>query len=307
MGRYDAVSKHLIEGRPRDWLTLAKLPRGRSVRVVDTDLSTVTAIPDKLVRVAGGPAGSYLAHVEFQSGRDPDLDRRVLMYNVLAGWHHQLPVRSVVFLLKRSAGPPSVLGRVCEANDPHARLEFDYRLIRAWDLPGDELLSGGLGTLPLAPISAVPKGDLPRVLRRVHQRLTREAEPPEVAELWTATGILLTLRYNRPFAIGLLQGVRTMRESWLYQDILKEGRVEGRVQGRVEGRVEGERNLLIHLGTHKFGNADAGVLARLGAIGDVAQLKRLGLAVLTADSWEELFSQGSKRRRRSPRAVRPSK
>ncbi len=37
---------------------------------------------------------------------------------------------------------------------------FRYRVIRVWQLPPDPLLTGGLGTLPLAPISAVTVGDL---------------------------------------------------------------------------------------------------------------------------------------------------
>ena len=298
MGEYDAVSKHLIEGHPHDWLTLAGMPVGPSVRVVDTDLSTITAAPDKMIRVDGGPGASYLAHVEFQSGRDPLLDRRVLMYNVLAGWRHQLPVRSVVFLLRRAAAPPGVRGQVRQAFDAHARLEFDYRLVRAWELSAGALLAGGIGTLPLAPIAAVDKADLPRVVRRVRDRLAREVAPPEAAELWTATGILLTVRYPRPFVAGLLRGVRTMRESWLYQDILKEGRVGGLVEGRVEGRVEGERRLLLRQGTHKFGPADPAVLARLDAITDVGQLERLGLAVLTASSWDQLLAPRPKRSRK---------
>ncbi len=266
--------------------------------MVDADLSTVTAMPDKLIRVDGAPTGPYLAHVEFQAGRDPSLDRRVLMYNVLAGWRHRLPVRSVAFLLRRSAAPPGVVGRVRDAIDHHARLEFDYRLIRAWELSAVDLLDGGLGTLPLAPIAAVSKDELPRVLARVRQRLTREAAPTMAAELWTATGILLTLRYSRSFADGLLRGVRTMRESWLYQDILKEGRVEGRVEGLIEGRLEGERRLLIRLAAHKFGEADPAVLARLDAITDVKRLEQLGLAVLTASSWDELLSGRPRNRRK---------
>ena len=40
-----------------------------------------------------------------------------------------------------------------------------------WQLPVGPLLTGGLGTLPLAPVSDVAKDDLPRVIRQMQQRL----------------------------------------------------------------------------------------------------------------------------------------
>jgi hypothetical protein len=85
MGDYDITAKHLIEGGPRDWLTLAGLPvpaDAAAVTAVDADLSTVASAPDKLIRV-DDPSGPYLAHVEFQSGADVNFDRQVLVYNVL--------------------------------------------------------------------------------------------------------------------------------------------------------------------------------------------------------------------------------
>ena len=219
MARFDATAKHLIEGGPRDWLVLAGLPvpKARSaVRAVDADLSTVTSAPDKLVLV-GGTGVRYIAHVEFQSARDRYLDGRILLYNVLARKRHGLPVRSIVFLLRPAAASPRVTGGVRETLDPQSRLEFDYRLIRVWELPVEQLLTGGLGTLPLAPISAVTSSDLPAIVGRVRDRLANEAAPAEAAELWTATGILMSMCYRRPVVDSLLKGARTMRESWLYQ------------------------------------------------------------------------------------------
>src|SRR3712207_2385655 len=50
---YDASLKHLVDSRPTDWLELAGLPRGQSARMVDADLSAVTAAADKVVLVEG--------------------------------------------------------------------------------------------------------------------------------------------------------------------------------------------------------------------------------------------------------------
>jgi hypothetical protein len=41
------------------------------------------------------------------------------------------------------------------------------RSIRVWRLPAEGLLTGGLGTPPLAPLSDVRQEDLPQVVRRM--------------------------------------------------------------------------------------------------------------------------------------------
>jgi hypothetical protein len=104
---YDATTKHLIEAHPRDWLMFAGFPipsKSDAIKVVDADLSVVTAASDKLICIEDGPA-SYIAHVEFQSGNDSELDARVMVYNILARWRHRIPVRSVVLLLRRRLWP----------------------------------------------------------------------------------------------------------------------------------------------------------------------------------------------------------
>ena len=106
--RFDATTKELFDRHPADWLAYAGLPvpaNRAAVRVVDADLSGISLSPDKVVLVDGPEP--YIAHFEFQSGVDADLDLRVLVYNVLLRRRHRLPVRSVVILLRRKrAGRP---------------------------------------------------------------------------------------------------------------------------------------------------------------------------------------------------------
>lgn len=101
-------------------------------------------------------------------------------------------------------------------------------------LPFDATLKsieGGLGTLPLAPLCQLPAGEPPdealaRVIGRVIDRLTHEADPDEAARLINATMILTGLRLPREEAVQLFRGVRAMRESSTYQMILEEGAIE---------------------------------------------------------------------------------
>ena len=75
---FDAGSKHMFYARPAAWVALGQLPPGHKLEIVDTDLSAVSRAADKLVRVLC--AETYIAHFEFQSGYDPRLDRRVMVF-----------------------------------------------------------------------------------------------------------------------------------------------------------------------------------------------------------------------------------
>src|ERR1700733_14270391 len=70
------------------------------------------------------------------------------------------------------------------------------------------------------------------------QRLDAEPDRTTVGELWTATKMLLGLRYEVQVVGTLLRGVRAMKESTTYQAMLEEGRVE---EVREEIRRLGER------------------------------------------------------------------
>ena len=287
MPRFDTTAKHLIQGGPRDWLTLAGLPvpaSAEAVQIVDAELSTVSTASDKLLRV-DAPV-PYLAHVEFQASADPDLDGRILVYNVLARWRHRLPVRSVCYLLRREAATGRLMGGVRETLAERARIEFDYQLVRVWDLSVDTILAGGVGTLPLAAVAAVDRSDLPGVVERVRTRLSAEVTRPQARELLLATRILLGLRYDRAFARTLLKGAMDMEESTTYMEIIEIGERRGRAKGKAEGLVEGERRLLVRRATKKFGPPPAAALATLGAVTDPAQLERLDDELQVADSWE---------------------
>ncbi len=285
MAKFDTTTKHLIEGGPRDWLTLAGLPVSPApdaVTVVDAELSTVTTAADKLLRVAG-PDGPYVAHVEFQASADADLDHRVLVYNVLARWRHRVPVRSVVYLLRPDAITRSLAGGVREVLEVGARLEFDYRLIRVWELPVEMVLNGGMGTLPLAPVTDVAEAELPGVIDRMRHRADSEMSTLEARELWATTHILLGLRYNRGVANVLMKGLVDMKESTTYMEIIE----IGERRGEAKGQIEGERRVLIRLATKKFGSPETTAIARLEAITDPEILEQLSESLLTATRWDE--------------------
>src|SRR5438094_9855170 len=103
--QYDPTLKTLAEAYPRDWSQavcgLVGLPSARQVEVIDSDVSTVTAAGDKVFRVGG--RRSWILNLEFVSSHNVRLARQTMTYNVLLGERHDLPVESVVVLLRPEA------------------------------------------------------------------------------------------------------------------------------------------------------------------------------------------------------------
>jgi predicted transposase YdaD len=301
---FDAVLKGLLERSPPDWPALADLPPS-AVAVIDADVSTFSGATDKVLRVHGPPAS--ILHFDFQAGPDRTVPRRAHGYNALLEDRHETPVRSVIVLLRPEADLSNLTG-VYERGFPGepAYLTFRYQVIRVWRLPVERLLAGGLGTLPLAPLSAVTEAELPGVVGRMKQRL-RGRPGAEVSDLWTATYVLMGLRFEPPLVDRLLRGVVAMEESTTYQAILAKGKAEGRDEGWDEGRDEGRlqeaKRWLLLMGRERFGEPDARVTAAVEALDDPERLEQLGLRLLKVASWQKLLQLPSRRtRRRKPTA-----
>jgi predicted transposase YdaD len=279
---FDATLKLLIQEYPADWLRLLGLPAAR-VDLLDADLSTITSEADKVLRVQ--ESSPWLLHLELQSGNDPTIGQRLLRYNVLLRARHDLPVHSAVVLLRTAANHPAITGEL-EWGLPGrgSYLTFRYQVHRVWEMSVEAILAGGIGTIPLAPLTAVDQAALPEVVRWMKGRLPGQSA--DVASLWSASYILAGLEYPPEFVQSLFAGVRAMKESSTYQAILEEGRVEG----RVEGRAEGARDMLISFGTDKLGPPDAEALAALRAISEVGRLQELVHKLWKVSSWKELLA-----------------
>jgi predicted transposase YdaD len=173
-------------------------------------------------------------------------------------------------------------------------MHFTYEVIRLWRQPVRRFLTGGLGTLPLAPLAQLP-GRLPveqalaPIIRHVVERLDREAAPEDRAKLLTASIVVAGLRVSRETAEQLFQGVRAMKESSTYQAILDEGRAEGRAKGQTEGQTEALQKVLLRQGRQRFGPPTEAQQAGLIATREVERLERLTDRLLVVSNWQELL------------------
>ena len=175
-----------------------------------------------------------------------------------------------------------------------------------WDDPEAWVRAFGIG--PMGPVEVIDKeAELPEVVSRMAERLNALPRP-RAAKLWTATYLLLGLRFTEEQADSLLEGIETMRESTTYQKILsegrkagrqegmkagrQEGRKEGRKKGRDEGRLVEARNLLLRLGRRRFGEPGPEVVAAIDTERDVERLEGLSERILEPEvhDWEALLA-----------------
>jgi predicted transposase YdaD len=275
---FDASVKDLIEESPLSWAQCFSRHPVRKATLVDADVSTLTAAADKVLRVEGDQ-GPCLLNIEAEARPAGDAPDRLLLYSTILRHRHDLPVRSVLLLLRREANASNLTG-VVEVRDPDEEAPyqvFRYRVVRLWQEPMEPLLRGGLGTLPLAALTDEAAGNLLGVLRRIDERLRAEAPGEFADKMRTATFTLLGLRYEAALAEQLFGELANMEESTTYQAILS------------RGRLQEAREILLLQGSEKFGAPDAGVIATVESITTVERFHALSKRLLHVNSWQDLL------------------
>jgi hypothetical protein len=281
--RFDVSAKELVWDDPAAWLERFAIgPRG-PVEVIDSDITTLTASADKVLKV-GGP-DPYLVDLEPHSYHDTSLTRTLWFRQVALDYHHDLPVLTVLVLLCKEANSTGLTGTYeRQLPDRWQTNRYNYRVVQLWQEDPESYLTAGVTLVPLAPLTNVADSEeaLRGLVRRMAERIN--AEPvPRAAKLWTATCLLMGLRFSEELAFQLLEGVQNMRESTTYQAILREG--------RQEGKVKGEQELLLRQGTKRFGEPDAATIAAIEAIQDIDRLGVIGERILEPDirDWDDLL------------------
>jgi predicted transposase YdaD len=294
---FDATTKELVRLHPEDWLELLGLPPA-SCELMDADLATVSTEADRLIRVL--TQEPYLVHIEFQAGHDGHkVPGRMLRYNVLAGEQTEHIVLSYVILLRPEADSPALTGSVVRRRpNGSSYLHFEYEILRLWQVPVSHVLRGGVSTLPLALLCDLSETSPERVVESLEARIETEAVIENRRKLWASTYLLAGIRYAPEIAGKLLEkAVAQMKESMTYQKILADGRQEGIAQGIAEGRslgiaqgvAQGERELLLLLGTDRFGPPDASLHEVLEKAQE-PQLRAWARRLFHATSWAELLT-----------------
>jgi predicted transposase YdaD len=299
---FDAAAKELVELDPVAWLKYVHIsvPAPASVTVIDSDASTVTAQADKVLRIDEDPP--WIVHVELQAARDTRLAERILRYNVLLSYRHEMMVRSTVVLLRKEAEGPRLIGTYEQrfsGEDPH--LTFRYDVVRAWEQRAEDILAGGLATLPLLAVADVRGMGIEEALAAMAARLANETTADRRALLIASTRLLMGLAYKDDEADRIFRRIEMLdvlkihgiEESSTYQAIFREGKAEGKAEGELIGKAEEAREILLRLGRKKFGNPKQRILGQVATEQDLNRLGELLDRILDAKSWDDLLAPES--------------
>src|SRR5580692_5048477 len=98
---FDATLKDLGQDCPAAFLAEFDAPPTEPVSVLNVDLSTVTTAADLVVGL--GQPLREVVHIEFQASADAHLHRDTLAYHALLHRRLNVPVQSIVILLRPKA------------------------------------------------------------------------------------------------------------------------------------------------------------------------------------------------------------
>jgi hypothetical protein len=278
---FDATLKDMGRASPEGFLAAFDRPPTGPVKLLNVDLSTVTASAD-LVLGLGEPLEEII-HIDFQSSAAAWKHADLLAYNALLFAHHHVPVHTIILLLRPQATHGNLSGAVNYAPRPErGKMDFAYEPIPLWERPAEEFLAADLGVAPLAMLGRLPEGlaledGLATVAQRVAERLVNEAAGERAKRLLTDAYLLTGLRVRRDVAARIFRGVRAMHESDTYLAILD------------EGQEKFAREAILVVGEERIGPADEGVRSQLASVTDLDRLRRMVRRTAKATSWQDIL------------------
>ncbi len=268
------------------------------VGVLDVELKPQHLFADALLEVKAEGRRALL-HIEFQTYRDPEMETRVMEYNMLASRQYgHCPVTSYVIYLRKD-------GEVAQSPciRPGANREevfrFHYQVIKLWEVPAEVLLQmGWAGLLPL--VTLTKGGKQPEVVKEMIETLASAGEMDLLALARLIGGLAFKKQEEREWfrrRFSMFQDI--LRESWVYQEIgqeflaeglekgLERGLERGLKKGREEGKLEGQRQVLMSYVQMRFAELSELTKQQLEGIKDSEVLEAVTLKLFAAQTVEE--------------------
>ena len=291
--QYDATLNLMFDQEPAKWGSyLASelgLPDGQ-ITVLDTDLSS-TLQADRLFRVDGPVCA--IVHLEIESSGHLKIPERLLRYNVVTRGVYELPVHSVLMLLRPEANASDLTGNyLIYGADKEPYITFRYSVLRVWEKSIEDFFAAGAVLAPLALLTNEADADPQSAFTRLRERLKVEAIPVSLEKkLIGAAFILCGLRYSDELIEVLYRELHmTLEDSTSYQFIFKKGKAEGRAEGKAEGFVEGAQRTIILQGSKRFGSPTETAISVIRNNKDPERLERMLDRVLDATTWDDLLA-----------------
>ena len=254
---FDDAFKDLAEQDAAALLRLLDaIPPGATVTPLPREVSIQALLPDQPYEI--NLAGQrHIAHLEAQTYYESDLPHRVADYDVRLWLKYRLPVYTYVLVFIHT-GMPKDAPTMINIDAGGISLTVRFRIIGLWQIPARRAL--GLKSeslLPLVPLMQGGEEELEQGARALGE-IKDEIRRREVALHFVMVG---SLRYRRDDLLDLMRRtnmtvpIELLRQSEMYQSILREGLEEGRQEGRQEGVAIGREaliNLLRRMAARRF-------------------------------------------------------
>ena len=241
-GRYDIVSKEMIQQNPEDWLRFTLgIPNAKFIKVIETEQLTVKSNRADIFMEAEVDGEEIIVHLEIQT-RDSTkipMPYRVAGYAGRGLERFRKDVCSHVIYLHEKAG----------LNDPgeyrQDRFGYEilirYKVIRLCELEGQAVLDAKLkGIMPFTPLMKPPTGlgDEAWLSRCVEAAESLPQGASERADYLGCLGVLSGLKFDWD-TIHKFISEATMYESSVVRHFFQQGIEQGIEQGARDSIIEG--------------------------------------------------------------------
>lgn len=233
-----------------------------------------------------GPQPAVL-HLELEANPRLGIPRELLRYNTLIDHQYELPVETVLVLMRPKARASDMTGRYVRSGvGGNAITDFRYHIERVWERPADYWLKAGLGLLPLSLLTDEATADLEPAVGRFRDALFAGTPDEGVRQRVIGASYFLSgLRYDQARMISLFERFSmALEDSTTYQATIAKGRAEGITQGEIRAL----RATVLRQGTKKFGPPPTEIAVALEGIADVTRLEQLADRLLDATDWSDL-------------------
>jgi len=290
---YDNACKYLAEKYPQAFVRWLLGTAPPTVRVLKAELNVEPIHADSILFLK---IGQQILHIEFQTlpKSTTPLPLRMLDYKVRLKRQYGCQVIQVVIFLKKTTSPLAFQNEYRDETTIHK-----YRVIRLWEEDSTPFLENQ-ALLPLAPLT---KSDVPEdLVAEVAQKVNEIEDEEEKRSISSCTSILAGLRFKEDLVRSLFRE-EIMKESVIYQSILKEGIQQGMQQGMQQGLQQGlqqgmqeglqrgmqrgVKQLVMMLLNSSFGTLESRLMTKIDSL-SVQQLKDLAAALLNFTSVEDL-------------------
>lgn len=263
---FDQALKRMLASAPQGFLDLIA-PGLTWDRALSPELPAAARSADIVWKVTRTDGRVGVLHVELQIKPSRDLGKRIAEYGLRIWLRENIPVRSILVLLRRTKALP-VSPLVVHWMGEEERFRYTFDVVRLWELAPEQVLA--TNHYALWPLAALMAGATVDTMIQAAERIATAPVPRSEQSEITGT-LLLLAGVNLPFN-AIIEAIRRrpmldeiIEESSVAQWLIERGRKEGSAKAREEGREEGRRQMVQAALEGRFGSLPEDMLAALNA------------------------------------------